>query len=240
MKRFIAYLLAVLIGLNFISCKQKEVVEVKSVSLDKTKLELKVGQREQLTVSVLPEEAEVKATVWTSSDEETATVKDGFVTAVAAGDAVIIVKVNDKEATCKVTVSEDVKPGEFTLNKTTLVLEKGETETLAVLNLPAGVEEKDVVWTSSNDKAASVNGGVVTAIAEGETVITAKAGEAQATCKVTVTDNSASKELVLDMTSIEIKEYEQKEIKVIKYPNGKAVDVIWSSSDAAVAKVVGG
>lgn len=240
MKRFIAYLLAVLIGLNFISCKQKEVVEVKSVSLNKTNLELKVGQSEQLTVSVLPEEAEIKSTVWVSSKEETATVENGLVRAVASGEAVITVKVNDKEATCKVTVSENAEPEEFTLNKTTLVLEKGETETLKAMNLPEGVEEKDVVWTSSNDKAVSVEGGVVTAVAEGEAVITAKAGDKAATCKVTVTDNSTPKELVLDMTSLEIMEYERKQIKVSKYPNGEAVDVTWTSSDAGVAKVVGG
>lgn len=48
-----------------------------------------------------------------------------------------------------------------------------------------------VSWTSSNPNAAKVDdNGVVTAVAKGETIITASAGDTSAGCKVTVTDSA--------------------------------------------------
>lgn len=48
---------------------------------------------------------------WTSSDESVATVEDGVVTAVGAGEATITAAVGDVKAECKATVSDFVAPG---------------------------------------------------------------------------------------------------------------------------------
>lgn len=74
----------------------------------------------------------------------------------------------------------------ITLDKTTLAIERFDTATIT-----ATVEGTSdaVVWSSDNEAVATVSDGVVTAVSAGVATITAKAGEASATCAVTVTDS---------------------------------------------------
>ena len=77
-----------------------------------------------------------------------------------------------------------------TLNKTTLSLEAGKTETLTATVAPEGATNKEVTWVSSDETVASVDTtGKVTAIKAGTTTITVTTtdGEKTATCNVTVT-----------------------------------------------------
>ncbi len=80
------------------------VVNVTGVTLNKTTAELKPEETVTLTATVAPADATDKTVTWKSSDEKVATVKDGVVTAVAAGTATITAKAGDKTATCTVTV----------------------------------------------------------------------------------------------------------------------------------------
>lgn len=75
-----------------------------------------------------------------------------------------------------------------TLDKTALELTVGDTATLTATVTPDTATDKNVTWTTSNDKIATVKNGTVTAVSEGEATITAKAGDVAATCKVTVTE----------------------------------------------------
>ena len=102
------------------SCEITVYAEAGSVMLDKEMAELTEGETVTITATVLPENATNKAVAWSSSDENVATVKDGVVTAVKAGNATITVTtVNGKTATCTITVKaaknefpfEDVKEG---------------------------------------------------------------------------------------------------------------------------------
>ncbi len=84
-------------------------VPVQSVSLDKTTLDLNVGENATLVATVLPENADDKTITWSSSNTAVATVDaTGKVTAVAAGEAVITVTTTDggKTATCSVKVND--------------------------------------------------------------------------------------------------------------------------------------
>lgn len=91
-------------------------------------------------------------------------------------------------ATVTVTAAE-VAVNSVTLNKNTAALKVGETVTLTATVAPDNATEKTVTWTSSKTDVASVADGVVTAVAAGEATITAKAGDKEATCTVTVTEN---------------------------------------------------
>lgn len=78
-----------------------------SVSVDVATLNMVVGGKETVVATTLP--ADYKA-VWTSDNEDVATVdKDGVVTAVANGTANIVATFGEQTATCVVTVSDYVQ-----------------------------------------------------------------------------------------------------------------------------------
>ena len=101
---------------------------VASVSLDKTELELVIGETSTLSATVLPNNATNKMVSWSSSNESVATVSsDGLVTGVAAGSAIITVTTSDggKTATCNVTVKESSSPSVLPPNAVDLGLPSG-------------------------------------------------------------------------------------------------------------------
>ena len=88
-------------------------------------------------------------------------------------------------ATVNVTAAPKPATG-ISLNKSTLELTVGESETLVATVEPSDTTDT-VVWTSSKESVATVdNTGKVTAVAPGTATITAKAGDKTATCTVTV------------------------------------------------------
>jgi len=84
--------------------------------------------------------------------------------------------------------SNDVAVTGVSLDKTTLTLNVGETETLTATIAPADATNKDVMWESEQPAIVTVEDGVVTAVAGGIvtiTVVSTESGET-ATCTVTV------------------------------------------------------
>lgn len=73
----------------------------------------------------------------------------------------------------------------ITLDKTEITFTAEETQTIVASVLPANTTDV-VVWTSSNNAVATVKNGVVTPLIDGETVITARAGNVSAMCNVVV------------------------------------------------------
>lgn len=145
-----------------------------------------IGSTTQLTATVTPSNS-TDNVEWTSSDTSVATVDNtGLVTGVKAGTATITAKAGEKEAKCTVTVTTGaVAATGVTLDKATASVTKGETLTLTATVTPSDSTDK-VEWSSSDTSVATVDNGVVTALTVGETTITAKAGDKEATCVVTV------------------------------------------------------
>ncbi len=77
----------------------------------------------------------------------------------------------------------------ISLSETEIFLVRGEARVLTATVYPTDATVKDVVWTSSDESVATVDGyGKVTAVGPGEAIITATAvgGGASASCEVTV------------------------------------------------------
>ena len=75
----------------------------------------------------------------------------------------------------------------ISLDNTSLEIEKGDTKELTVQYNPDNTTvDRTVVWTTSDSSIATVTKGKVTAVAEGTAVITAKVGNVQVECEVTV------------------------------------------------------
>ena len=88
------------------------------------------------------------------------------------------------------TEKKEVKVKKITLNKTKAGMKKGATLTLKAVVSPSDADIKDVKWTSSNKKVATVDKhGKVKALKNGVTTITATAKDGSrvsASCKITV------------------------------------------------------
>ena len=98
-----------------------------------------------------------------------------------------------KNPTCipaTITVTAAPKPATgITLNKTTLELFVGNTDTLAATVAPDTATDKTVTWTSSDKNVVTVNNGEIKAVGKGKATITAKTVNGKtATCEVTVYD----------------------------------------------------
>ena len=79
------------------------------ITLDKTALDMYIGDTVTLTATVTPAAATDKTVTWSSSDTSVATVDNGKIKAVGKGKATITAKtVNNKTATCEVTVYGEV------------------------------------------------------------------------------------------------------------------------------------
>lgn len=158
-----------------------------SVKLDKTSLTLTKGKTYTLKTAVTGTN---KAVSWSSSNSSVASVdKNGKVTAKTKGTATITAKVDGVSASCKVTVNEPAKTT-IKLDKTKVTLGAGEPCTLKATVSPS----QKVTWTSSNPKLVKVDSnGKLTVTkdifnyfeVEQTVKITAKAGNATATCTVT-------------------------------------------------------
>ena len=221
------------------------VVAVSGVTLNKTTLELKVGVSETLLATVAPDNATNKEVTWKSNRKWVATVdENGKVTAVAGGSATITVTTNDgkKIATCEVTVTVPVTG--VTLDKTSISLETGQTETLRATVAPNNASVKDVTWESSDSTVATVTAsGEVKAVKAGKATITVttKDGEKTATCSVTVTAPVAVASVSLNKSSMSLTVGDSETLVATVAPdNAKNKNISWKSSNISVATVTNG
>lgn len=159
-----------------------------SVTLNKHELDMHIGDQDvKLKATVAPSDAP-QAVVWSSMNDAVATVDaNGYVHAVAEGTTKIVVKVAGDETltdTCVVTISE-WKVESITLDcEEEETIEIGEKLTIKATVLPSG-HHFDVDFYTSDESIATVTiGGVVTGVAKGDAIITAKSGEKEA--KVTI------------------------------------------------------
>lgn len=186
MKSIVRILAMLALLAAFVGCDQ--LAEQVTVTLNKGLISnLPVGSQQTLKATVTPEEFSASV-VWSSDNEEVAVVsKEGVVTGVAPGEAVITAKVGESSATCKVVVTA-VKPTSIALNMPELDLEVADTYQLEYTVGPEFATADDVQWESSDNAVATVENGLVTAVSVGEAVITVKCNDNSlaATCQVRV------------------------------------------------------
>ena len=215
---------------------------VETVALSQTTLTLKPGETAALTATVSPESAD-QAVVWYSADPETASVTGGEVVAICAGTTEIAAIAGGVKAACSVTVAEDgLKAASLMLSAGTLELTEGKTATLTATVLPTSIPQSSIVWTSSNEEAAVVDGGVVTARAAGATIIRASVGGKTASCTVTVKAARVPvSSVTLDRSTLELSvDGTARLTATVRPENADDRTVVWQSSREDVATVSGG
>lgn len=172
----------------------KQVVSVNSLTGSKT-IKLAKGKKAALktTVRVTPNRASNKKVTYKSSNKKIATVTSkGIVTGKKAGTASITVtsKKNKKKIAVVTVKVVKGKVTNITFGQTSGVLRAGRTAKLKAAVTTSAGGSRDVVWTTSNKKVATVDkNGKVKAVKPGTATITVKAAdgtEKKAVYKLTV------------------------------------------------------
>lgn len=225
----------------FAECTIHVKVNSESISLGKEKVTLYCGDTVTVETKILPEDNTNGAVIWTIDNEKVATVKDGVITALSQGTAVITAKTQDsgKTATCTVTVKKHTDGIKISSTNETLYV--GKSVTLKAEVSPADATEKGVVWTSSDTVVATVKDGKVTALRSGIAVITAKTkeGDFYAVCIVKVIQGI--EKITLDKGEVTIDKKESVELKAQILPlDADDKEIVWTSSDESIVKVIDG
>ena len=215
-------------------------IHATSVSLDITEKTAEHYDDFQLTATIAPLNF-TDAVVWTSSNEEVATVSDtGYVEICGVGTAVITVTAGNVKAVCKITVPQLIDWIEF--DEDEIELKAGQTYQLKPYISPSDATNKKLKYTSSDTKVAEVSAsGLVTAKSEGEAKIRAAATDGSdeyAVCYVTVTGKAKVTGITLDRTSAEVKRGEKLTLNVTASPSyASNKKVVWKSANTKIATV---
>ncbi len=233
-------------GVSAVAMPANGEIKASYVTLDKKEIALAPNAAETLAAVVGPYHTTNKSVTWESSNANIASVDaTGKVTAKAAGTAMITVKTaNGKTDTCTVTVTAK-QPTGVTLNKTTLSLDKGASETLTATIAPADVDadQKALTWSSSDANIASVdNNGTVTAKATGTATITVKTVNGKtAACTVTVIGGVQPVKVTsvtLDKASLSLTVGKSQQLTATIAPaNATNKGLSWKSNDTKIAEV---
>ena len=171
-------------------------------------------------------------------------------TPTAAGTSTFTVKANNnygsdsKSLSITISAQTNVPVTGVSLNKTELTLTEGNIETLTATITPDNATNKNVTWSSDTPSVASVNNGVVTAVAPGTATITVTTedGSKTATCAVTVKAATVSVTgVTLSQTQASL--YSNRTPNTLTLTATVAPDdatnkaVTWTSSDSTVATV---
>ena len=236
---------------------------------------LGAGRGWKLSISTTPENTTDELT-FTSSDESVVTVtSDGRLTSVGPGSATITITCGTVTKECQVfcNFEEETEPSEttqpeettepeettkptenntegFKLDRSDVTLfSAGETFTFGVTNNGTYLNPANVEWSSEDTSIATVEGGKVTAVAEGKTTIVATYNGTKQECIIRCRfDNDETTETTektytdsnwkISNTDVTLILGETFTLKVTN-DAGETADVSWSSSNAGVVSISG-
>lgn len=147
------------------------------------------GQDFQLETRYTPSDLKNVSLNWESDDDSIATVKDGVVKGVGEGTVTITVSTKKKNAedSAVINVREEIFAEDIKLDTNEIVLDNNETYELQATIEPEDTDNKDIVWTSSDENIVTVSNGKIKCKEYGTAVITAEtANGKKAECNVVV------------------------------------------------------
>lgn len=178
--KLVGIMLAMALAVSLVGCG----VDITSVGLP-TDIVMEKGETQQLNIEYgtddkaeqekIAEAASKLNLTWTSSNEEVATVDEtGLVTAVGAGEADVTVSVADANISSTTHVKVVITPtGVEAPDSIELVTNGENSKALGAKMAPEDATEVKLAYESSDESVATVDeNGVVTAVADGECVIT--------------------------------------------------------------------
>ena len=230
-----------------------------AILLNQNEVGIKKGRSYQLVSTVLPENANNKQVIWTSSDPKIVSVNEttGYITGVSEGTATITVKtlINDISTDCVVNVTgKDVLISGISFYQKNISIAVGYTHTLSYSITPKNASVSDLSFTSSDSSVAIVDQqGVVKGLKEGNAIITVSSlnGIIKDTAYVTVYKKGATtivdgdpiktnnypKTIKLDNTELNLKLGTTSQVIATVSPSDANQSISWFSSNSRIATV---
>ena len=203
------------------------------IDLSKTSVSVTTGTTYTLKLTDTKNKTIAKGVTWKSSSKKIATVSSkGVVKGIKAGKATISAKYKGKTYKCTITVKNPA------LKSKKQTIQVGKTYQQALNGADKKAITKDVKWTSSNKKVATVSAkGLIKGVKTGKATISAKYKGKTYKCEITV-EKSKTPELSAKKKTMSIGE--KYKLKLLAGPKGTAIageEIAWSSSDTNIATV---
>ncbi len=228
-------------GKHISQCNVTVVVPLTGMEFEQGTFKLTKGKPEKLPLVFTPSDATDKALTWGSSDPSIATVDGttGAVTGVSVGTATITAISHDGGFVAQCTVNVVVPVTGISLDKTSLPLIKGKSDTLTATITPEDATDKALTWASSDTSVAAVDAnGKVTATGGGSAVITVTTHDGGFTAKCDVTVTVPVTGIKLSSSSLSLAKNKSSTLTATITPEDATDKAItWTSSDTSVATV---
>lgn len=219
-------------------------VEAESIEPGEYAAVMTVGQAQQLSPVILPEDATDKVS-YASSDESIASVSSkGVVQAVSAGTVRIAAAAGSAVTYYDITVQTDtstwVTEMDITLSANTILV--GDNASVQIQILPTNATNTDqLTLTSSDEGVATVNSfGKITGIAPGTATITAACGNAAASANITVVSSESgttAESITLNSSYVVLKPGATFALKASVSPSSASHSFTYKTKDSGVAAV---
>ena len=228
-------------GSQLVTCRVSVIakeITCQEIFLSNTEITMEIGDVETIYAILEPANT-TDPVIWESSDEFIASVNNGSIIAKERGNVIITARCGNKSARCTVVVkNKEIASTSISLNKSSLILEVGDEETLIATVLPQGSTDT-ITWISHDESIATVDqNGKVTAITIGDAIIEVQCGSNSDTCVINVQAKQVpSTNVILNKTELTLEVGSEETLTATVLPEGCTYDVIWSSSNNGVAKV---
>ena len=188
-------------------------VEIESINVSIDNTTIQKGEKAQLKVTILPEEANTHKVIYSSSNSNVATVDDkGVIHAITSGKTTITVKAEENSVKDEIEINIYSPVTDISIDQKEISMQKDDTFKINAYIEPEDANNKNIVYKSENGDIASIDeNGLITAKKEGETKIIISSqenAEIIKECKVVVVRKLDDSEIHFDssltLNSLEI------------------------------------
>ena len=214
---------------------------VSGVTLDKSEVDLLVGQTLNLNATVAPANATCEDIIWSSNNPDYVSVdENGKVTALDGGRATITATTKDNAFVASCVINSIVPVKGISLGYNEVEAYVDEEFTMYYTFAPENPTDIEVEWSSSNENVATVSeDGTVKILSEGEATITVTTNDGgyKDSCVINATEYIEATGITIDET-LELSIGESKQLQAQITPsNATSKDVFWLVEDAEIAEI---
>lgn len=166
--------------------------KVAQINLTPTRINVKVGEQQQVYANVLPSDAKDSSVYWTVTDPSIASVdQNGVITGIKDGVTIVTATANDGSGvtgSATLTVGDDLPELEqIQLDRSTYTVGVGKVVMVEITPVPATASLSDVKYSTTDTSIATVDSsGKIRGVKVGTTILNISANDGKVTTSATV------------------------------------------------------